>query len=217
MSFNMGLSFSYGRYLEGITPETEVRLQAFKTIFLEWNEKINLISRKDTESFELKHVLHALAIARFIRFYPGARVLDLGTGGGFPGIPLAICFPEVHFTLADSIGKKINAVQDMVERLDLKNVTVYRGRAEHLPGPFDYVVSRAVAPMAELVEWTRQSLEPGQKGSLPNGWLVLKGGDLFEELQPFKKSVELQPLRDWWKEGFFDTKVLVYLPRQLLA
>lgn len=216
MSENMGLSFSYGLYLQGITPEMEVRLQLFKQVFLEWNEKINLISRKDTESFEIKHVLHSLAIARFIRFYPDAKVLDLGTGGGFPGIPLAIVFPEVQFTLVDSIDKKMKAVQDMVNQLELQNVRVIRGRAEELSGPFDYVVSRAVAPMNDLVRWTRKQLIPGQKGSLPNGWVVLKGGDLKEELYEYRKEVELQPLREWWKEEFFDTKILVYLARQII-
>lgn len=216
MSENMGLSFLYGAYLQGITPEMEARLQQFKRIFLEWNEKINLISRKDTASFEVKHVLHSLAIARFIRFYPGAQVLDLGTGGGFPGIPLAIVFPEVQFTLVDSIEKKMKAVQDIVNQLDLQNVKVVRGRAEEQTGNFDYVVSRAVAPMNDLVRWTRKQLISGQKGSLPNGWVVLKGGDLKDELVEFRREVELQPLREWWKDDFFDTKVIVYLARQII-
>lgn len=216
MSENMGLSFSYGDYLPEITPGKEAILKEFKLRFLEWNEKINLISRKDTESFEVRHVLHSLAIAKFIRFDAGARVLDLGTGGGFPGIPLAIFFPEVSFTLIDSIDKKTKAVKDIVESLGLQNVRVVRGRAEELQEEFDYVVSRAVAPMNDLVRWTRNQLKPGQKGSLPNGWVVLKGGDLKEELVEFRKEVELQRLREWWKDEFFETKVLVYLARQII-
>jgi len=216
MSENMGLSFSYGDYLPEITPGKEAILKEFKSRFLEWNEKINLISRKDTESFEVRHVLHSLAIAKFIRFDAGARVLDLGTGGGFPGIPLAIFFPEVSFTLIDSIDKKTKAVKDIVESIGLQNVRVVRGRAEELHEEFDYVVSRAVAPMNDLVRWTRNQLKPGQKGSLPNGWVVLKGGDLKEELVEFRKEVELQRLREWWKDEFFETKVLVYLARQII-
>ena len=216
MSENIGLSFSYRDYLPGLSPEKENQLQQFKKLFLEWNEKINLISRKDTEAFEIKHVLHSLSITRFIRFDDGAKVLDLGTGGGFPGIPLAIYYPEVSFTLVDSIDKKMKAVKDMVEELDLQNVRVVRGRAEELTDSFDYVVSRAVAPMNDLVRWTRNQLKPGQKGSLPNGWVVLKGGDLKEELSLFKKEVELQRLREWWKDEFFETKVIVYLARQII-
>lgn len=212
----MGQGFDYTQYLRNVTPGQQESLVRFRAIFLEWNQRINLISRKDTESFELKHVVHSLAIHRFIRFYKGARVLDLGTGGGFPGIPLAICHPDVHFTLVDSIEKKIKAVEDMVQQLGLKNVVVLRSRAEELPQEFDYVVSRAVAPMPDLVRWTCRVLVEGQQGSLPNGWLVLKGGDLKEELAPFGKNVEIQNISEWWQDEFFETKCLVYLPRQVL-
>jgi len=216
MSNNMGLSFSYKEYLPGIKPTQELLLQQFKELFLSWNERINLISRKDTEAFELKHVLHSLAIAKFIRFDPGAEVLDLGTGGGFPGIPLAIYFPEVKFILVDSIDKKMKAVTEMVTTLGLKNVEVHRGRVEEMDLRVDYVVSRAVAPMNDLIGWTKSFIRKGQVGSLPNGWVVLKGGDLKEELQDFKEEVEIQSIRDWWKEEFFETKAIVYLARQII-
>lgn len=181
-----------------------------------WNSRINVVSRKDIELLPERHIQHSLAVAKVIRFNPGARVLDIGTGGGFPGIPLAIVFPEVQFTLADSIAKKISVVTEVVNALELKNVTPLRARAEELKEPFDYVVSRATAPMSNLVEWSRKQLVPGQVGSLPNGWLVLKGGELTEELAPYKKVVEVYPVRDFFKEEFFSEKSVVYLPRQML-
>ena len=144
-------------------------------------------------------------------------VLDLGTGGGFPGIPLAILNPEVHFILVDSIEKKIRAVADIVECLELRNVEVVRGRVEELSVQVDYIVSRAVAPMDELVRWTKKQLRPGQAGSLPNGWVVLKGGDLKEELMNYRKEVEIQPLKKYFDDEFFDTKVIVYLARQIIV
>ncbi|MBL7923995.1 MAG: 16S rRNA (guanine(527)-N(7))-methyltransferase RsmG [Bacteroidia bacterium] len=212
----MGHSFLYKDYLPELQPEQEEKLHRFKSLFLEWNSRINLISRKDTDSFEVKHVLHSLAISRFIRFYPGARVLDLGTGGGFPGIPLAILNPQCRFILVDSIEKKVKAVHEMIQALSLQNAEAKRSRVEELEVKVDYVVSRAVAPMPDLVKWTRNVLQPGQMGSLPNGWLVLKGGDLKEELQAFGKSVEIQQISDWFKDPFFETKVIVYLARQIL-
>ena len=216
MDSSLGHFFSYGAIWPDITDEQEHQLRAFREVFLRWNEKINLISRKDTDSFEIRHVVHSLSIARFMRFYPGAEVMDLGTGGGFPGIPLAIRFPEVSFVLVDSIEKKLMAVRDMIETLGLKNVEVVRGRAESISRSFDDVVSRAVAPMTDLVRWTKPIVKPGQQGSLPNGWLVLKGGDLREELRPFGRLVEVQPLSAYWSDPFFESKSLVYLPRQVI-
>jgi len=216
MSENMGLSFSYKNYLPGISDEQIEKLIQFKEIFLDWNTRINLISRKDTELFEVKHVLHSLSIAKFIRFNPGARVLDLGTGGGFPGIPLAILFPEAQFILVDSIEKKMKVVTDLVEQLGLKNVTVKRGRVEEMDIEVDYVVSRAVAPMSDIIHWTRDKIISGQVGTMPNGWLVLKGGDLSEELGFYRKSVEIQKINDYWKDEFFETKLIIYLARQII-
>ena len=198
---------------------TEGQLQQYDklvTLFIEWNEKVNLISRKDIDHLISRHILHSLAIVMAIRFDPGARVMDIGTGGGFPGIPLAIYYPEVKFTLVDSIEKKIKVVKDLVEQLGLQNVTVIRGRAEEQAIQVDYVVSRAVAPMNDLVTWSKKQCISGQKGSLPNGWVVLKGGDLKEELFDFRKIVELNPIREYFKDEFFDTKQVVYLPRQVL-
>lgn len=216
MSENMGLSFAYQNYLPKITPGQVELLVRFKEIFLDWNSRINLISRKDTELFEVKHVLHSLSISRFIRFNPGARVLDLGTGGGFPGIPLAILFPEVKFILVDSIEKKMKVVADIVEQLQLKNVAVKRGRVEEMDLEVDYVLSRAVAPMNDLIHWTKDKLIEGQVGSLPNGWVILKGGDLSEELGFYRKMVEIQKISDYWEDEFFETKLIVYLARQIL-
>lgn len=216
MNTNMGLSFFYGEYVKGINLDQELKLKYFKELFVAWNEKINLISRKDIGHFEERHVLHSLAIARFIQFDPGAIVLDVGTGGGFPGIPLAVFFPETRFILIDSIEKKTKAVRQMAESLELKNVEVLKGRAEELTEKVDYVVSRAVAPMKQLVDWTKGQLVPGQKGTLPNGWVVLKGGDLSNEVVDFRKVVEIQKISDWWPLDFFETKAVVYLPRQVI-
>ncbi|MFM7014818.1 MAG: 16S rRNA (guanine(527)-N(7))-methyltransferase RsmG [Bacteroidota bacterium] len=196
---------------------TESQLQLFsqhEILFKEWNEKVNLVSRKDIEHLAIKHILHSLSIAKYIRFDDGARVLDIGTGGGFPGIPLAIFYPNVQFTLVDSIEKKIKVVEDIVQRLKLTNVKVIRARVEDLKQDFDYVVSRAVAPMPELVQWSKANCKMGQVGSLPNGWVVLKGGDLKEELQPYKKVVEVQSIFKYFPIEFFETKSIVYIPRQ---
>lgn len=216
MSNGLGSSFSYRAYLPGLSPAQEEVLHRFKLVFTEWNTRINLISRKDIDLFEVNHVVHSLAIARYIRFNPGAEVMDLGTGGGFPGIPLSIVFPEAQFTLVDSIAKKTGAVTAMVGELGLQNVKVVRARVEELDGRVDYVVSRAVAPMEDLVLWTKRILAPGQRGSLPNGWVVLKGGDLKQELSRFSKNIEIKCIRDYWKDDFFEAKKIVYLPRQLV-
>lgn len=185
-------------------------------LFKAWNEKVNLVSRKDIDHLTVKHILHSLSLTKYIRFDDGARILDIGTGGGFPGIPLAIYYPNVKFTLLDSIEKKIKVVEDLVRELGLKNVIVKRARAEDFKEDFDYVVSRAVAPMSELVGWSFKNCKMGQAGSLPNGWVVLKGGDLKEELSPYKKVVEVQSIHEYFPLEFFETKSIVYIPRQSL-
>lgn len=178
-----------------------------------WNEQINVISRKDIESLYLKHVLHSLGIAKFVsELTPGTRVLDVGTGGGFPGIPLAILFPEVQFHLVDSIGKKIKVVRGVAESIGLKNVEADHIRAEQLDYKYDFVVSRAVTRMEEFIPWVRNKFEKQDKNGIPNGILYLKGGDLKEELRAARVKAELHPLSAYFKDDFFDTKYVVYIP-----
>lgn len=189
------------------------QFQALRSVYDHWNSQINVISRKDTENFYERHVLHSLAIAKVIQFIPGTKVLDIGTGGGFPGIPLAILFPECHFTLIDSIGKKIKVVKEVTHELNLKNVTAIHGRAEEIKGEFDFVVSRAVTQMQEFTQWTKGKISSKHKNSLENGILYLKGGDLTEELKQFKKA-QLYPISTYFPFDFFETKVVVYLPEK---
>lgn len=181
--------------------------------YVDWNSKINVISRKDIQELHLRHVLHSLAIARFIHFVPGTRILDIGTGGGFPGIPLATYFPECHFTLCDSIAKKIKVVDAVAEALGLDNVQTHIGRVERIEDKFDFVVSRAVAPMSELVQWTNTKFKKEHRNVMPNGWICLKGGDLVEEITITGKDFQILPLQTWFKEEFFETKRLVYVKR----
>jgi 16S rRNA (guanine527-N7)-methyltransferase len=180
-------------------------------LYAEWNERINVISRKDIEALYLRHVLHSLGIAKVQVFLPGSRVLDIGTGGGFPGIPLAIMFPETKFVLVDSIGKKIKVVGEIARELRLENVEAVHGRAEKQQGQFDFIVSRAVTNMSDFVKWTRNKFLKENRHPLPNGILYLKGGDLSEELKPFRKA-RIYSLSDYFEEDFFETKKVVYLP-----
>ncbi|WP_299801270.1 16S rRNA (guanine(527)-N(7))-methyltransferase RsmG [uncultured Maribacter sp.] len=180
-------------------------------LYKDWNQKINVVSRKDIDELYLRHVLHSLGIAKFITFKDGSTVLDVGTGGGFPGIPLAILFPEVHFTLVDSIGKKIKVVNQVVEGLQLANVTTINARVEEIPGKFDFIVSRAVAAMPTFVHWIKGKIKKDSKHPIRNGILYLKGGDLNEELKDYR-TAEVYNLTDYFKEDFFETKKMVYLP-----
>jgi 16S rRNA (guanine527-N7)-methyltransferase len=192
----------------------ETQIAHFKQIeplYAEWNAKINVISRKDFSELYERHVLHSLAIAKFVRFSPGTNVLDVGTGGGFPGIPLAILFPEVKFHLIDSIGKKIKVVNGIKEALNLKNVVAEQIRAEQLKQKYDFVVSRAVTGLPEFVGWVRNNMSNKQKNAIPNGILYLKGGELKDEIRPFKKDVFVQNLSDYFEETFFESKKLVHL------
>ncbi len=199
---------------------TEQQLQQFgmlEELYKDWNEKINVISRKDIDALYEKHVLHSLAIAALCPFDKGARVVDIGTGGGFPGIPLAIFFPEVEFVLSDSIGKKIKVVQEVADAIGLKNVTAIHSRVEELKGRnFDYAVSRAVAPLNDLWRWVNNKIERGQKSDeLPNGLICLKGGDLTKEINDtgLKRIVQAWKVNDIFPEPYFEEKYVVYVPK----
>lgn len=180
-------------------------------LYAEWNAKINVVSRKDIEALNVKHVLHSLGIAKVQTFLPSAKVLDVGTGGGFPGIPLAIMFPETEFVLVDSIGKKIKVVQAVADSLNLKNVKAIHGRAEKVNGEFDFIISRAVTRMDDFVLWVKKKIKRKSKHELKNGILYLKGGDLTEELQHFPRAT-LYELSNYFEDPFFETKKVVHVP-----
>jgi 16S rRNA (guanine527-N7)-methyltransferase len=194
-----------------LSEKQKQEFRKLEELYKDWNQKINVVSRKDIDELYLRHVLHSLGIAKFIEFKEGSTVLDVGTGGGFPGIPLAILFPEVHFTLVDSIGKKIKVVNEVVEGLQLTNVTTINARVEEIPGKFDFIVSRAVAAMPTFVHWIKGKIKKESKHPIRNGILYLKGGDLNEELKDYK-TAEIYNLTDYFKEDFFETKKMVYLP-----
>jgi 16S rRNA (guanine527-N7)-methyltransferase len=181
-------------------------------LYISWNQRINLISRKDIESLYGRHILHSMAIARFIQFKAGSKVLDVGTGGGFPGIPLAICFPDVEFTLLDSIGKKVKVVEDIRQELNLKNVKTLCERVENLTEKYDFITARAVTKITPFYTWTKSKILSSFTNEMPNGILYLKGGDLTEELSTLKVPYKLIELKDYFKESFFETKKLIYIP-----
>jgi len=188
------------------------QLTALSDLYRDWNLKINVVSRKDIDELYLRHVLHSLGIAKVQPFLPGSKILDVGTGGGFPGIPLAILFPEVNFCLVDSIGKKIKVVQEVVQGLGLTNVETINGRVEGIDGQYDFIVSRAVAQMETFVRWVDGLVSAIDRHPLDNGILYLKGGDLSEELAAFPQA-KIYPLSDFFDESFFETKSVVYLPQ----
>ncbi|MDR2806507.1 MAG: 16S rRNA (guanine(527)-N(7))-methyltransferase RsmG [Dysgonamonadaceae bacterium] len=200
------------KYFPDITAQQEAQFAALFELYADWNNKINLISRKDMANLYEKHILHSLGIAEIIRFRAGSRIWDVGTGGGFPGIPLAILFPEVHFVLIDSVGKKIRTTEIIAREAGLKNVVCIHERAEDEKQTFDFVVSRAVMPLSDLVKITRKNICREQKNALPNGFLCLKGGDLQEELQTFRHKAIEYALSDYFGEEFFKTKKVIYLP-----
>ena len=199
------------QYFPELTDHQRQQLAALDGLYREWNAKINVISRKDIDNLYEHHVLHSLAIAKLLPFQPGTTIMDVGTGGGFPGIPLAIMFPECQFLLIDSIGKKIKVASEIAKALGLTNVVCKQERAEEEKQKFDFVVSRAVMPLPDLVKLVQKNISNKHRNAVPNGLVVLKGGDLKEELRPFKEA-EVTPCSIWFKGEWFTTKQVIYLP-----
>jgi 16S rRNA (guanine527-N7)-methyltransferase len=199
------------KYFPGLTGSQHELIRALEPVYSEWNSKINIISRKDFSHFYERHVLHSLAIGKIISFREGTSILDVGTGGGFPGIPLAVLFPDVSFHLIDSIGKKIRVVKAVVDELGLANVTAEQIRAEELEGKYDFVVSRAVTSLPLFMKWVQKNISAESNNALPNGVIYLKGGDLTGEFNAFGKRAFVQSISEYYDEEFFRTKKLVYI------
>ena len=200
------------KYFPNLTERQKEQFAALPALYNDWNSKINVISRKDMDNFVEHHVLHSLAIAKVVQFKTMCDIMDLGTGGGFPGIPLAIMFPDANFYLVDSIGKKIKVVKDVAEQLQLKNVTAEQIRAEQVQRDFDFIVSRAVTDLSQFVGWVKGKISDIHYHKLRNGIIYLKGGDLDAELAPFRKKVRLFDISDFFEEPYFETKKVIYLP-----
>lgn len=200
------------KYFPHLSEKQIEQFTALYDLYYDWNSKINVISRKDIENLYEHHVLHSLGIATIINFTPGTEIMDLGTGGGFPGIPLAIMFPECKFHLVDSIGKKIKVATEVANAIGLNNVTFRHCRAEEENGKFDFVVSRAVMPLTDLIKIIRKNISSKQRNALPNGLICLKGGELEKETMPVKNKVEITALKEKFAEDFFETKKVVYVP-----
>jgi len=205
------MSEIFWRYFPSLSDSQKEKLSHLRDIYEKWNSKINVISRKDIDNFDIHHLLHSLSIAKVITFLPGTSILDVGTGGGFPGIPLAIIFPDSEFTLLDSIGKKIKVVESVADELELKNVSALIKRAEDEKNKYDFIISRAVMEFPGFVKLTNKNIEPGGKNNLRNGIIYLKGGDLTEELKPFKNKVKVWDIKEFFIEPFFETKKIIYL------
>ena len=198
-------------YFPELSEQQREQMAAIGSLYRDWNAKINVISRKDIDNLYEHHVLHSLGITQAIHFKPGTRVMDLGTGGGFPGIPLAIYFPNVQFHLVDSIGKKIRVAKEVAQAIGLKNVTFSHARGEEIKTKYDFVVSRAVMPLGDLVKLVQKNIATQQQNSLPNGVLCLKGGELGQEIAPFKHRAMTWELKNYFTEEFFKTKQVVYV------
>lgn len=200
------------KYFPELTEAQRVQMEQLETLYPEWNAKINVISRKDIDNLEINHILHSLGLVKFVKFTPGTRVMDLGTGGGFPAIPLAVYYPQVTFHLVDRIGKKLRVAQDIAERIGLKNVTFQHGDVKEVKGKFDFVVSRAVMDLGDMVPLVKRFIDSEDRNAVPNGLLCLKGGDLTGEVHQFKNQVLIDDLSNYFKEDFFKTKKILYLP-----
>lgn len=200
------------KYFPELTQRQTEQIKQLNGLYHEWNEKINVISRRDIDNLYLHHVLHSMAIAKFISFKPGTHILDLGTGGGFPGVPLAILFPECEFSLIDGTGKKIHVASEVVKGIGLSNCTAIQRRGEEEQGKYHFVVSRAVMPLPDLARLVKKNIVREQINAIPNGLICLKGGDLHEETRCYKKIVEVQSLSQWFCEDWFKEKNVIYLP-----
>ena len=200
------------KYFPNLSQKQKEQFQNLDTLYREWNAKINVISRKDIDNLYEHHVLHSMAIAKIVRFKAGTSILDFGTGGGFPGIPLAILFPECRFRLIDGTGKKVNVASEVSKAIGLDNVEAVHRRGEEEKGKFDFIVSRAVMPMPDLVKIVRKNISTKQQNSIANGIIVLKGGDLTAELKPYHKIVEVTPISRFFDEEWFKEKDVIYLP-----
>ncbi len=200
------------KYFPNLTEKQKEQMAALKDLYTDWNAKINVISRKDIDNLYEHHVLHSLAIMKALRFKAGSNVLDFGTGGGFPGIPLAIMMPDVNFKLIDGTGKKIRVVEEVASAIGLENVTAEHLRGEDEKGRYDFVVSRAVMPLPDLVKIVKKNISQKQHNAMLNGVLVLKGGNVDAEIHPYRKSVEVSPISNWFEEEWFKEKNVIYLP-----
>lgn len=200
------------KYFPNLTEKQKEQMAALKDLYTDWNAKINVISRKDIDNLYEHHVLHSLAIMKALRFKAGSNVLDFGTGGGFPGIPLAIMMPDVNFKLIDGTGKKIRVVEEVASAIRLENVTAEHLRGEDEKGRYDFVVSRAVMPLPDLVKIVKKNISQKQHNAMLNGVLVLKGGNVDAEIHPYRKSVEVSPISNWFEEEWFKEKNVIYLP-----
>ncbi|MGL4779347.1 MAG: 16S rRNA (guanine(527)-N(7))-methyltransferase RsmG [Bacteroidales bacterium] len=200
------------KYFPNLNDTQKEQFKALYELYLEWNAKINVISRKDIDNLYEHHILHSLAIAKFISFTPGTKIMDLGTGGGFPGIPLAIMYPDVEFLLNDRINKKLTVGREVAQAIGLKNVSFRHCGAEEIKEKFDFVVSRAVMPLPDLIKIIRKNISKEQHNGIPNGLICLKGGDLIQELAPYRRVAIIEDIKDYFTEAFFETKNVIYVP-----